>query len=85
MTTNIKKIKDLINGAIEEDRKKRHAMHQWSFLVGLVGALMSFIPLSIFIGTSFSFISGIGAGFIYSFDIWLMYKFTRLRYKQAGE
>jgi ABC-type multidrug transport system permease subunit len=70
-------IKALIKEAIEEDRKERHAVYLWSFLAGLAGALIFFIPFPILLATHFNFIFSIGAGFVYAFDIWLMYLFTK--------
>ena len=70
-------VKALIKEAIEEDRKERRAMYLRPFLAGLAGALIFFIPLIILFETHFNFISSIGAGFVYAYDIWLMYLFTK--------
>ena len=86
MKTNNKKIRDLIKEEIEKDRKQRHKIYIWSFLVGVVGALIFFLSVIISYGENFSFISGVVAAFINDFGIWLMYAYIKLPWKyEQGE
>ena len=80
-----REIKGLIDEAIEAQRKNRNAAYLWSFAVGCIGAGIFFIGTLILFGSHFSGIAGLVAGFIYAFDIWLMYEYTKFPYKQAGE
>ena len=86
MKTNNKKIRDLIKEEIEKDRKQRHKIYIWSFLGGVVGALIFFLSVIISYGENFSFISGVVAAFINAFGIWLMYAYIKLPWKyEQGE
>ena len=80
-----REIKDLIDETIEAQRKNRNAAYLWSFLVGCIGAGIFFIGTLILFGSHFSGIAGLATGFIYGFDIWLMYEYTKVPYKHAGE
>ena len=77
MKTNNKKVRDLIKEEIEKDRKQRHKIYIYSFLVGVFGALIFFLSALISYGQNFSFISGVEAGFIDAFGIWIMYFFIK--------